>query len=648
MAIDKDRKTAWVSEPDGVTPKVLSIDMKDLKRTDRVTVWTPDPKRNAPIRMTIEGSDDGRLWFRLASTHPDAKVQPVAGEVGPMTARIFEGTDAHGYSNWDQVVALTKNVKPTLEGKAADLFWTRQPDDKAKRPAAAVWHGKVVQPKSGPVRVAVLGEKSAVMVDGRLELPVGPGNRTIDVYLDAGTHAVTLFAACGPNTNTLEARWASGDVVSELVEPAPFRAIDFDLDRPEAKTIGLVRPLGEAVADKDGTSWDFKFPAINVRHTRLVVHEYRGEAVAINHVEIRDSEKNVLHIPTDADLLSLATNDILEIAGGDIVTATYIDEVNTTGAARLLTAKLSATYYNGTIVPIAYDFLKMSAGDVYTVRKELLRIDPGERIVIEVTDFDMDVTAAPDKIKVQVSVNNGPPIDLEATETQENSGVFTKEVDTSATPAEGKIVVKPGDRIYLRYLDQQNTVPGHATVREAVVYVNEPTAGRVRVVETRGDSPDTSPRRTARRPDAAGPLPAAAIRRTRPQDRLRRRLRSALHHRSHRPRRGQGQPQQGDGHSQDQQRRGDRSRVRPRRPPARHERLLRPLRHRPPGRALHRPGHHATGRQGKSVAGPAHRLHAARPHRRAGDAEGRGERCGQGARQDAHHQSAQPERLGHR
>ncbi len=147
MAIDKDRKTTWLSEPDGATPKVLSIDMKDLKRTDRVTVWTPDPKRNAPVRMTLEGSDDGRLWFRLASTHPDAKIVPVAVEVGPMTTRIFESTDGTGYTTWDQVVALTKNVKATTEGKAADLFWTRQPDEKAKKATAIVWHGKVVQPQ---------------------------------------------------------------------------------------------------------------------------------------------------------------------------------------------------------------------------------------------------------------------------------------------------------------------------------------------------------------------------------------------------------------------------------------------------------------------------------------------------------------------
>jgi TolA-binding protein len=493
MAIDKDRKTAWLSEPDGVTPKVLSIDMKDLKRTDRVTVWTPDAKRNAPIRITLEGSDDGRMWFRLASTHPDAKVVPVAGDFGPMTTRLYEGTDASGYTTWDQVVALTKNAKATTEGKAADLFWTRQPDEKVKKPTAVVWHGKVVQPKAGAARFEVFGVKTAVMIDGRLELPVGPGGRTVDAYLDAGTHAVTIFAAANAGTNTLEARWASGDATTEQVTPVAFRATDFDLERPEARAAGIVRALGAATADKDGTSWEFAFAPIGVRHVRTVIHEYVGEAVAINHVEIRDSEKNVLHIPTETDLLSLATNDTLEIAGGDVVTATYIDEVNTTGAARLLTGRLTATYYNASITPIAYDFAKTTAGDVYTIRKELLRIDPGERLVIEVTDYDQDTTAAPDKVKVQVSVNNGPPIDLEATETQPNSGQFTKEVDTSATPAEGKIVVKAGDRVFIRYLDQQNTVPGHAAVRESVVYVNEPTAGRVRVVETRATRPEPVP-----------------------------------------------------------------------------------------------------------------------------------------------------------
>lgn len=500
MAIDKDKKTTWLSEPDGATPKSLTVDMKDLKTVDRVTVSTPDATRNAPIRTTLEGSDDGRLWFRLASTHPDAKSAPLAWEFGPMTARIYEGANAVGFTAWDQVAALAKNAKPTTEGKASDLFWAREPDENAKKPVAAIWHGKVVQPKAGAVRIQVLGDASAVMVDGRLELPVGKGGRTVDVYLTAGTHDLTAFAAAGQSTKSLEVRWV-GEGTSEQVTPVPFRAADFDLTRPEAKTAGTPRELGTATADQDGTSWDFQFPAIGLRYVRAVVHEYRGEAVAINHVEIRDSAKQALHIPTEADLLSLATNDVLEIAGGDTVTATYIDEVNPSTGSRLLTAKLTATYHNGQVTPITYDFHKTAAGDVVTVRKELLRIDPGERVIVEIVDYDQDTTAGPDTVKVLASVNDGKPVELDATETGENTGTFTKEIDTSATPAEGKLVVKPGDRIVLRYVDRQNTVPGHAVPREAVVYVAEDTPGTVRVVETRATV----------RPTAAGQPPADPV-----------------------------------------------------------------------------------------------------------------------------------------
>ena len=34
MAIDQDPKTSWLSEPDGATPKWLSVDMKDLREVE--------------------------------------------------------------------------------------------------------------------------------------------------------------------------------------------------------------------------------------------------------------------------------------------------------------------------------------------------------------------------------------------------------------------------------------------------------------------------------------------------------------------------------------------------------------------------------------------------------------------------------------
>lgn len=499
MAIDKKRESTWLSEPDGVTPKFLAIDMKDLKHTDKVTVWTPKADANAPVRMTLEGSDDGRLWFRLATTQVDPPAEPVAGEFGQMTARIYEGTNAHRFDKWQQIVALTKNTTPTTTGKVADLFWTRNPDENPKeaKATAIVWSGKLVQAKTGAARIHVSGNLTAIMVDGRIELSLGPGNRTADLFLDAGTHDVTIFTAAVPQTKALEARWISGDTASQTsLALVPFREADFDLTRPEAKQAAPPRALGEGKINKDGLSWDFTFPAIDIRHVRVMIHEYRGEAVAINHVAIRDSQKDGVYIPTDADLLSLATNDTLEIAGGDSIIASYIDDVNLTGSSRLLTAKLTATYHNAQVTPIGYDFVRQPSGQIATIRKQVLRIEPGERVVLEVVDFDQDLTGNPDKVKVQVAVNDGSPIELEASETDTNTGIFTKEIDTTATPEEGKLTVKPGDRIFLRYLDQQNTLPGHATLREIVVYVNEPTTGRVRVFETRvhrPKSPDNNP-----------------------------------------------------------------------------------------------------------------------------------------------------------
>ena len=48
MAIDQDKNTFWLSEPDGATPKSLTIDMKDLKLVSRLRVSTP---RCGPVAL---------------------------------------------------------------------------------------------------------------------------------------------------------------------------------------------------------------------------------------------------------------------------------------------------------------------------------------------------------------------------------------------------------------------------------------------------------------------------------------------------------------------------------------------------------------------------------------------------------------------
>ena len=502
MAIDRDEKTTWLSEPNGATPKMLTIDMKDLKLVSKVRIHTPNPDENAPVRGTLLGSNDGEFWFRL-SGHPELPVAtPIVDEpFGQMKRRVYNG-NVYSYTTWSQIVSLSKNSAPIDEEECEELTWTRPEEEGQKKAFGVIWHGKFVQPRDGAVRFLVQGYTTALGINGRLELPVARGNRTVDVWLDAGAHDLVIFSAASAGSQVAEAKVARADLNSEQVQLVPFRESDFDLTDAVVKAETTTGETAEAEENPPERTvidnvWEFNFTPREVRHVRFVIDEYLGEAVAINHFEISDGG-SVPYIPTESDVLSLAGNDTLEIAGGDVVTATYTDEFTMTesGNSQLLSEELTATYYNAEVAPIAYDFSRSRGGGVATTRKELLRIDPGERIIFEIVDYDEDTTAERDTIKFEVMVNDGDSIELEAAETDAFTGIFTKEVDTTKGNEDGKLSIKQGDRIYCRYRDTQNTFPGHSVPRETVVYVNEPTEGVVKILPSRVEMPPEGSRAT--------------------------------------------------------------------------------------------------------------------------------------------------------
>ena len=177
MAIDKDPGTVWLSEPDGATPKWLSVDMKDLKPVSRVTISSPDAKSQTPVRGEVRGSHDGKFWFHIASEPGRCPGERnVAGEFGPMSMRLYAGNYT-ALTDWNQVVELTKTGKPVEQSVVEQLSFKRPPDAAdVQQPFAVVWQGKLVQPRSGATRIGIAGNRTAVMLDGKLELPVGDGN----------------------------------------------------------------------------------------------------------------------------------------------------------------------------------------------------------------------------------------------------------------------------------------------------------------------------------------------------------------------------------------------------------------------------------------------------------------------------------------
>ena len=457
MAIDHDRQTAWISEPDGASPKYLTIDMKALREIDTAVVHAP-----AAVRTQLHGSHDGRFWFPFASE----LAEPLATEFGPIVQRVYP-TAPGELKEWKQIVEFVQK-QPGVSAEPVDtLTFAPKPDHEGA--SAVLWQGKFRQARAGAVRFQLDASSGAILIGGHASIGL-----SCDAYLKAGLHDLAIFAV-GPGT--LSASRAHENPNSPGVHQIPFSTADFEI-----ADLQTVPPVTVDRTEQAGAI-SFSIPPTQLRFLRFTFDEYEGESIAVSHVEI--SGKGKTHIPTGADLLALASNDILEIAAGDSVTGTYIDAVTAGGLQRnrAISQTLTATYYNARILPISYDFVRASNGTVDEIRKELLRIDPGERITVEITDFDMDSTGTQDSIEVQVQVNDGKPNTLTATETGPTTGIFKTQIDTDPEA----LPVSPGDTIYLRYEDLQNTFPGHASMREERVFVLTPSEGRIRIIETRSE-----------------------------------------------------------------------------------------------------------------------------------------------------------------
>lgn len=481
MAIDHSDETFWRSEPDGAAPKSLTIDMKDVRPVSSIAFSSPDAQNEAPVRMHLRGSHDGRFWYSLGH-FPTLPAQPRPKlQDATMRLHIYEMPVAQlkeSYS-WKEVLDLLATKKAGKIIECESLDWT--PPEKGDKGYLLVWAGQMAQQRDGGMRLEVSGEQAAIMVNGRLELAPIKSGGSCDIYAKRGLHELVAFATTrsGAKSGVVGLKRGRENSQSAEVKLSAFGPDDFKTG--ELKSVE--GPIQGSMEQKDKV-WTMSLPTHPLRYIECNILEYRGDAVAINRVEVKDGDTQ--HVPPADDVLELAENDILELAPGDTVTVSYLDELTAENRQpnRILTAKLTATYYNGKITPIGYDFSRAGDGSVGRSRKELLRIEPGDRIVAEVVDFDHDVSPDKDTIEVQVQVGSQPPVTMTATESEASSGIFLCEIDTTAGKEEGKLTLKRGDTVHLSYIDEQNTFPGHASKRETFVLLNEATEGRIQIVDS--------------------------------------------------------------------------------------------------------------------------------------------------------------------
>ena len=89
--------------------------------------------------------------------------------------------------------------------------------------------GKFVQHRSGALRISVRGYVTALALGETLHLPVARGNQSVDLWLEKGTHDLTIFAATDSSSKAMEATIARATLDSAQLRMGPFSENDFNL-----------------------------------------------------------------------------------------------------------------------------------------------------------------------------------------------------------------------------------------------------------------------------------------------------------------------------------------------------------------------------------------------------------------------------------
>ncbi len=203
------------------------------------------------------------------------------------------------------------------------------------------------------------------------------------------------------------------------------------------------------------------------RYLRMFIRTFSGTAPRIAEITVTDSKGKVL-LPSETD--GESTGDVLRLTPSDRIVATYEDEISlvSIGKPRTMSQQLRATYYNGIIGFVAYEFRPVNGQTVPdALVKQVRRVDPGQRVVVSVTDYDADVSDDRDTVRFKLRASDGREMELKAKETEPFAGVFTKELDIWSPKRTNGFKLGPGVKLEAVFVDAQNTDPGAPIDRTA-------------------------------------------------------------------------------------------------------------------------------------------------------------------------------------
>jgi len=500
-AIDANTETEtyWMGALDSRAPKWITVDLKAVYPVVRFS-WrrgenVSEKDSRLPLRYTIEMSKDSKTWVPVGG-HPPEELK-------------LEGFQMA----WNpDGMPLMPGQKCPLSDGATTNRWMGAPDRKQwivdlDLGSPIVIDKTVMVPCEGPNGVkqySLYKEKKLGIYPGQTEELEDWEEVYKSEELNPPTADLASFkgrVSSKDKSTIVRARYLrlvitkAAGARPEIGEFEVFPRLYYK-DSPDKDRMGGTIDLGGIASS--GTFVHLPFDA---RYVRMTIHEFEDNAPAIASIGIWAKQgKEITQIvpQSGADLMNVAKNEILEMSPGDDITVSYVDEKNISpGETNILHAKLSATFFNGSIAAIKREWSE-TGGNRTQVERLVYRIAPGDRFIVAVTDYDEDKTDGIDEVPVKVKTHSGATRELVAKETGEMTGIFTKEVDTSREGAEGTLKVEDNDVITISYVDKENSDPGNPTERTYDIEMVTPATGKISI----GMAPSPTGTRTGRQPTA--------------------------------------------------------------------------------------------------------------------------------------------------
>jgi TolA-binding protein len=483
-AIGPANAIPWMGLADSKKPKFFAVDLNDnvALGTLSVTANVPDRKlTDVYVQTSLNGRDfrtvgqwraDGKGTFVPWDGGPRAELARIVGQPAPFTT-IEQFT---AYLEQGRLATGSPLVQPKLDGLAVGP-WKGDLGGNAQAMGLQEWYVghwvagfEVAKPQTRTLTLHPKGKAQRIhylfAIDG--QVATGPGAPLeITRALAKGVHRIDVYAYAHVQAGL------HFEVLMDTPEP-PFTAAipaeTFSIAKHPAIADAFGTPPAAIKANADGSVLEVAFAKdTRARVLRLLIAGFESDAPAINAVGLVAADgKRVL--PTARSFLDMAANDVLEIIPGDRLSVAYEDPSVLTREKTSQQRTLTATFTNAEVSAAFVEFREQ--GGVRTSRYvPMRRFTPGDTVNVFIADADMDVSAEPDRVKVTVRAGRGQPVEIEALETADHSGIFIGTV----FPVEGEpkrsteLTVAQGDDLRVTYLDRENTEPGIPWERTSVV-----------------------------------------------------------------------------------------------------------------------------------------------------------------------------------